>query len=491
MPATTSANPHHARRWAILAVLGIAQLMVVLDSTVVNIALPSAQADLGFSDADRQWIITAYALAFGSLLLFGGRLADAFGRKYVLVIGLVGFAVASAIGGLAGNFEVLVFARALQGLFGALLAPAALSTLTTTFTDPKERGKAFGIYGAIAGAGAAIGLILGGVLTEYLSWRWCLWVNLVLAIPAAVAALGLLVNQRPEGKARLDLPGALSVSVGLLAIVYGCSRAEADGWTAPTTLALLIGGALLVAIFVLIETRVSHPLLPMRVVLDRSRAGAYIGLGLACVGMFGVFLFLTYYLQLTLGYTPIKTGFAFLPMVAMIMLTATTSTAVLLPRIGARIPVVLGMVLSGVGMVLFTQIGVSTGYVTHVLPGLMLMGLGLGMIFATCFEVGTSGVGARDAGVASAMANTVQQIGGSIGTAALSTIAASATVAFLADGGDAIGAAVHSYSMAFWVSAGVFGASAIICGLMLPGGVHAREQTGAPSDSEANTPVAF
>jgi hypothetical protein len=276
-----------------------------------------------------------------------------------------------------------------------------------------------------------------------------------------------------------------------LAIVYGCSRAEADGWTAPTTLALLIGGALLVAIFVLIETRVSHPLLPMRVVLDRSRAGAYIGLGLACVGMFGVFLFLTYYLQLTLGYTPIKTGFAFLPMVAMIMLTATTSTAVLLPRIGARIPVVLGMVLSGVGMVLFTQIGVSTGYVTHVLPGLMLMGLGLGMIFATCFEVGTSGVGARDAGVASAMANTVQQIGGSIGTAALSTIAASATVAFLADGGDAIGAAVHSYSMAFWVSAGVFGASAIICGLMLPGGVHAREQTGAPSDSEANTPVAF
>ncbi len=476
-----AANPHHARRWAILAVLGIAQLMVVLDGTVVNIALPSAQADLGFSDADRQWVITAYALAFGSLLLFGGRLADLMGRKAVLVIGLMGFAAASALGGIAGNFEVLVIARALQGVFGALLAPAALSTLTTTFTDPNERGKAFGIYGAIAGAGAAIGLILGGVLTEYLSWRWCLWVNLVLAIPAAVAAIGLLVNQRPDGKAHLDLPGTFSVSIGLLAIVYGCSRAEQDGWTAPITLALLIGGMLLVALFVLIETRVKHPLLPMRVVTDRARAGAYLGLGLACVGMFGVFLFLTFYLQLTLGYSPVKTGFAFLPMVGAIMIMATTSTAVLLPRIGARIPIAAGMLFSAVGMALLTQIGVDTAYVTHVLPGLVVMGLGLGMLFATCFEVGTSGVAAHDAGVASAMANTTQQIGGSIGTALLSTIAASAAVGFIADGrGDPVAAAVHSYSVAFWVSAGIFLASAIVCGLLTPGGVHEREMT-APS----------
>ena len=475
-------NPHHSKRWAILAVLGIAQLMVVLDSTVVNIALPSAQMDLGFSDENRQWIITAYTLAFGSLLLFGGRLADVMGRKNVLLAGLIGFSVASAVGGSAPNFEVLVIARAAQGLFGALLAPAALSTLTTTFTDPDERGKAFGIYGAIAGAGAAIGLILGGFLTEYLSWRWCLYVNLVLAVPAAVAALVLLVNQRPEGKARLDLLGTVVISVGLLGIVYGCSQAATDGWTSTTTLVCLIGGVILTAIFVLIETRVSNPLLPMRVVLDRSRGGAYLGLGLACVGMFGVFLFLTYYLQTILMYSPIKTGFAFLPMVGGIMVMATMSTAVLLPRIGARIPVFAGMLLAAAGMALLTQIGTDTGYVAHVLPGLVILGLGLGLLFATCFEVGTSGVQAHDAGIASAMANTTQQVGGSIGTALLSTIAASAVTGYLADGlGDQMQAAVHSYSVAFWVSAGIFLASAVVCGALIPGGKHEREQTGAPA----------
>ena len=482
--ASRSTNPHHARRWAILALLGMAQLMVVLDGTVVNIALPSAQADLGFSDASRQWIITAYALAFGSLLLFGGRLADVMGRKTVLLIGLVGFGVASTVGGFAPNFEVLVGARAAQGLFGALLAPAALSLLTTTFTDPDERGKAFGIYGAIAGAGAAIGLILGGVLTEYLSWRWCLYINLVLAVPAAVAAFGLLVNQRPAGKARLDLLGTVVVSAGLLGIVYGCSKAQSDGWTATTTLGLLLGGLVLVAIFVLIELRVANPLLPMRVVLDRSRGGSYLGLGLACVGMFGVFLFLTYYLQSTLHYSPIKTGFAFLPMVVGIMVMATLSTAVLLPKLGGRLPIVVGMVLASIGMLLFTQIGVDTGYVSHVLPGLVVMGLGLGLLFSTCFELGTSGVEAHDAGIASAMANTTQQIGGSIGTALLSTIAATSAASFLAAGsGDEIAAAVHSYSVAFWVSAGIFAVSAVACGLLLPGGVHAREQTGAPVES--------
>ena len=472
-------NPHHARRWAILALLGIAQLMVVLDSTVVNIALPSAQMDLGFSDADRQWIITAYTLAFGSLLLFGGRLADIVGRKNVLLAGLIGFSVASAVGGSAPNFEVLVIARAAQGLFGALLAPAALSTLTTTFTDPDERGKAFGIYGAIAGAGAAIGLILGGFLTEYLSWRWCLYVNLVLAIPAAIA---LLVNQRPEGRPRLDLLGTITVSLGVLGIVYGCSKAESDGWTAPITLAFLIGGVLLVALFVIIETRVSNPLLPMRVVLDRARGGAYLGLGLACVGMFGVFLFLTFYLQTILMYSPIKTGFAFLPMVGGIMVMATLSTAVLLPKVGARIPVVLGMLLAGVGMAYLTRIAVDSSYIANVLPGLVIMGLGMGLLFATCFEVGTSGVQAHDAGIASAMANTTQQVGGSIGTALLSTIATTAAASFLVDKlGTPMEAAVHSYSVAFAVSAGIFIASAVVCGALIPGGKHAREQTGAPA----------
>ncbi|MSO47091.1 MAG: DHA2 family efflux MFS transporter permease subunit, partial [Thermoleophilia bacterium] len=436
---------------------------------------------LGFSDDNRQWVITAYTLAFGSLLLFGGRLADVFGRKHLLLAGLIGFSVASAVGGSASNFEVLLSARAAQGLFGALLAPAALSTLTTTFTDPNERGKAFGIYGAIAGAGAALGLILGGALTQYLSWRWCLYVNLALAIPAVIAAVVLLTNQRPEGKARLDLLGTVTVSIGLLGIVYGCSQAATKGWTSTTTLGCLIGGLVLLAIFVLIELRVENPLLPMRVVLDRARGGAYLGLGLACVGMFGVFLFLTYYLQTILMYSPIKTGFAFLPMVGGIMVMATLSTAVLLPRVGARMPVVAGMIFSAVGMGLLTQIGVDTGYVSHVLPGLVVLGLGLGMLFATCFEVGTSGVQAHDAGIASAMANTTQQVGGSIGTALLSTIAASAVASFMADGlGDQMAAAVHSYSVAFWVSAGIFAASAVICGLLMPGGAYERDMTSAP-----------
>jgi hypothetical protein len=272
------------------------------------------------------------------------------------------------------------------------------------------------------------------------------------------------------------------VSIGLLGIVYGCSEAATNGWTSTTTLVWLIGGLVLLAIFVLIETRVANPLLPMRVVLDRARGGAYLGLGLACVGMFGVFLFLTYYLQTILMYTPIKTGFAFLPMVGGIMVMATLSTAVLLPKIGARIPVVAGMLLSGIGMALLTQIGTDTAYLTHVLPGLVILGLGLGMLFATCFEVGTSGVQAHDAGIASAMANTTQQVGGSIGTALLSTIAASAVTSYLADGlGDQMAAAVHSYSVAFWVSAGIFAASAVVCGLLLPGGVHAREETSAPA----------
>lgn len=481
----THVDPHAKRRWAILGVLGLAQLMVVLDGTIVNIALPSAQADLGFSIANRQWIITAYALAFGSLLLFGGRLSDVLGRKRVFVIGLIGFAVASALGGLAQDFTLLVTARALQGAFGALLAPAALSLLTTTFTEPRERGRAFGIYGAIAGGGGALGLLLGGVLTEYLSWRWCLYVNLILAIPAAIAALVLLVHTRPTGKAHLDLPGTITVSTGLLALVYGFTRAESDGWTAGITLALIIGGVALIALFCLIETRVSQPLLPMRVVLDRNRGGCYLGLGLAAAGLFGVFLFLTYYLQQTLAFSPIETGLAFLPMIGALMITATTSTALILPRTGPRLPIVAGMVLSGIGVLLLTQVGVDTAYTSHVLPGLVVLGLGLGMVFAISFEVGTMGVASNDAGVASAMVNTTQQVGGSIGTALLSTIAATAATSFLVGRPDTSGttaqASVSGYAAAFWWSAAIFAASAIACGLLLRNDLPEPDAQAAPA----------
>ena len=362
-------NPHHARRWAILAVLGIAQLMVVLDATIVNIALPSAQRDLGFSNDSRQWIVTAYALAFGSLLLLGGRIGDLFGRKRTFIAGLLGFAVASAIGGAAGSFGVLVAARAAQGVFGALLAPAALGLLTTTFTDPSERAKAFGIFGAIAGGGAAIGLLLGGLLTEYASWRWCLYVNLLFAIPAAVAAFSLLHNVVPAHRPKLDVPGTITATTGLFALVYGFSHAETTSWSDPLTVGMLASSAVLLVSFVLIQLRSKNPLLPLRIVLDRGRGGAYLAMGLAGAGMFGVFLFLTFYLQNTLGFSPIQSGLAFLPMSAAIIATATTATTRLVPRLGAKPLVMTGMTFAAGAMAFFAQLQVDSTYAAAHPPG--------------------------------------------------------------------------------------------------------------------------
>ena len=309
-----SQDAHHARRWLILSVIAIAQLLVVLDATIVNIALPSAQQDLGFSDDDRQWVITAYALAFGSLLLLGGRIADLFGRKWTFIGGLLGFAGASALGGAAQSFDLLVAARALQGASAALLAPAALSLLTTTFTDPAERGKAFGVYAGIAGAGGAIGLLLGGALTEALDWRWCLYVSLVFAIPAAIAAMRLLHHIPVTSRPRLDLAGALTASAGLFALVFGLARGEADGWGAPLTIVSLAGSALLLTGFVALERRVAHPLLPLRVVTDRNRGASFLAISIASAGLFGLFLFLTFYLQNTKGLSALETGLAFLPL---------------------------------------------------------------------------------------------------------------------------------------------------------------------------------
>ena len=355
MNTQTIASRQHERRWRILAMLGISQLMVVLDATIVNIALPSAQQALGFSDAQRQWVVTAYALAFGSLLLVGGRVGDMFGRKRALIIGLAGFAAASALAGAAPSYGVLVAARGMQGAFGALLAPAGLSILTTTFTDPEERGKAFGIYGAIAGGGGALGLLLGGILTEYLNWRSTLFVNLAFAVPAAIAAAVLLVNERPEIRQKLDIPGALTAVSGLFAVVYGLAHAETGGWGSPITIAALsIGTALLIA-FVAIQVRSENPLLPLRVVLDRDRGGSFAAIAIVGAGMFGVFLFLTYYLQRTLGFSPLTTGLAFLPMMASIMLTATLVNALVLPRTGPRPLIPTGMVLAALAMVLLTR----------------------------------------------------------------------------------------------------------------------------------------
>ncbi|MEV0028385.1 MFS transporter [Nocardia sp. NPDC050793] len=471
-PEKAERRGSHALRWWVLAVLGVAQLMVVLDATVVNIALPAAQQDLGFSDADRQWVITGYALAFGSLLLLGGRLSDLFGRRNTFIVGLVGFAAASAIGGAAPNFEVLVAARVGQGVFGALLAPAALSLLTVTFTEPSERAKAFGIFGAVAGTGGAIGLLLGGALTEWANWRWVMFVNLAFAAVALVGAVLLLAKHVSAERPKLDIPGTVVVTAALFGIVYGFSHAETDGWTNGATLAFLIGGAALLAVFVWLESRVAHPLLPLRILLDRTRGGSYMTVFVMGIGMFAIFLFLTYYMQLSLGYSPIKTGVAFLPMVAAMIVSSTTTPSLLLPKFGPKIVVTAGFLIAAAGMAWLTRIGLDTGYGTHILPALILMGLGLGGAMATAFQGATSGVEHEDAGVASAMINTSQQVGGSIGTALLSTIAASAATDYLSTaqpGPLAVAQAqIESYTTSFWWATAIFVLGAVLSAVLMP-----------------------
>jgi EmrB/QacA subfamily drug resistance transporter len=457
-------------RWWALVVLALAQLMVVLDATIVNIALPTAQADLAFDDAGRQWVVTGYALAFGSLLLLGGRLSDFFGRKRMFVIGLVGFALASALGGAAQNLEVLIFARALQGAFGAALAPAALSLLSTTFTEPAERGKAFGIFGAISGAGGGMGLLLGGVLTEYVSWRWCLYVNLVIAAIAVAGAFLKLTDEPVKAHGRIDVPGAITAIAGLVSLVYGLANAETDGWTDAMTLGPIVAGLVILVVFVLIERRVEHPLLPMRVVLDRNRGGSYASIAIAGAGMFGIFLFLTYYLTAILAFTPIQTGLAFLPMLGSVMLTATTAGSMLTPKIGPRPLVPVGALVAAGGMLFLTQLQLDSTYVSGVLPGLIIIGLGLGLVFAPTQNAATSGVQHSDAGVASAMINTVQQIGGSIGTALLSSFAATAATDYMAGKTPsaqlAAEAQLQSYHTVFWWSAGFFLLAAIVAAVL-------------------------
>ncbi|MEU8349350.1 MFS transporter, partial [Streptomyces sp. NPDC048845] len=385
------------KRWTALIFISLAQLMVVLDATIVNIALPSAQADLGISDGNRQWVITAYALAFGGLLLFGGRVADLWGRRRTFVVGLIGFAAASALGGAAVNTAVMLGARALQGVFGALLAPAALSLLAVMFTDARERAKAFGIYGAIAGGGGAVGLILGGVLTEYLNWRWTFFVNIPFAVVAAAGAL--VAIREPAGSrnpSRLDVPGVLLATTGLVALVYAFTRAETDGWAAGGTVGLFVASGVLLLTFLAVESRVRNPLLPLRVITDRNRGGVYLSLGLAIIGMFGLFLFLTYYLQVVKGYTPVATGLAFLPMVAGMITGSTQIGARLMTRVRPRLLMTPGFLVAALGMLVLTRIDTDTSYAAVVLPGLVLMGLGMGTAFMPAMSLATYGVEPRD-----------------------------------------------------------------------------------------------
>lgn len=482
---TTVAPPHdpalaataHRRRWWVLGVAGLAQLIVVLDATIVNIALPTAQASLAFSNDNRQWLITGYALAFGALLLIGGRLSDLFGRRLMFTIGLVGFGAASALGGAATSFELLLTARGLQGIFGALIAPAALSLLTVTFTDAKERARAFAIFGAVAGSGGAIGLILGGALTEYASWRWCMFVNVPLAALAVVGAAVLLPKQvKAAVKPTFDVLGSIVIVLSLVSLVYGLAQAETKGWSSVVTLGFTIAGVIGIGVFGVVETKVSHPLLPMRILRDRTRGGAYAAVAVIGAGMFAVFLFLTYYMSATLLFTPLQTGFAFLPMIGGIMVSVQLTPA-FVSRVGAKVPVTVGMLVAAAGMLYLTRLDLDSTYVAHILPGLVVMGLGIGAVMGTAFGAATLGVDAADAGVASAVVNTVQQIGGSVGTAVLSAVSAAAATSYLTENGTtaatAARAAMDSYTTAFWWAAGIFTLGAVVCGVLLRHGAAA------------------
>jgi len=423
----------HPRRWAALGVIAISQLMVVLDATIVNIALPSARLDLGITVADQQWVVTAYTLAFGGLLLLGGRIADYWGRKRTFMVGAVGFAAASAIGGLATTGPLLFGARALQGVFGALLAPASLALLTVLFTEARERAKAFAVYGAIAGGGSAVGLVLGGVLTEYASWRWCLLVNIPIALLALALAVPLVPESKAHGDTTYDVPGAVTVTLGLASLVYGFTEAAKPdkGWDSASTLAFIGGGLVLIAIFVLIERRTKNPLLPLRIVLDRNRGGAYLSSMLVGAGLFGAFLFLTLYLQNVLAYTPLRAGFASLPVTVGVLISATVASN-LMPRIGPKVPMMIGPVLAAAGMISLRFVDLDTSFWAHLMPAQVLLGLDLGFTFVPLSSLALVGVPERDAGAASATLNATQQIGGSLGTALLNTIATSAIAAYVA-----------------------------------------------------------
>jgi EmrB/QacA subfamily drug resistance transporter len=491
-PASAAPDP---RRWHALAVIAVAQLMVVLDSSIVNLALPSAKADLGISDANQQWVVTAYTLSFGGLLLLGGRVADYAGRKRMFIIGLVGFAGASALGGLAPTQGLLFGARALQGGFAAFLVPAALSLLSVTFHDPKERARAFGVYGAIAGGGAAIGLLLGGVLTQYASWRWCLLVNVPIALLAVAGALREVKESKAGGNTRYDVPGAVTVTGGLVSLVYAFTKAapkaagDPSRWTDPATLSWFGLAVVLLVSFFVIETHTKHPLLPMRVLLDRNRGGAYLVQLITAIGLFGMFLFLSLYMQTILGYSPLRAGFAFLPFSVGIILTAGLASN-LLPKVGPRPLMVPGLLFATVGMLLLSRLTPTSSYTTHVLPSMIMISVGLALVFIPVASTALHAVGGHDTGVASALITTSQQVGASLGIALLNTVAAGATTTYLASHRTLPpplkAALTHGYTQAFIFSAGFLFLAAIVAAVLINIGKAAvRESDPAPATADS------
>ncbi|MBR7837938.1 MFS transporter [Actinospica durhamensis] len=484
-----------SRRWLALVVMLFAQLMVVLDSTIVNIAMPQAQTALHISDANRQWMLTAYTLTFGGLLLLGGRVADYVGRKRIFLIGLVGFALASALGGLAQNEGMLFGARALQGAFGALLAPASLSLITVTFTDVKERARAFGMLGAISGVGAAIGLVMGGWLTQDFSWRWCLFVNIIMAAAAFVAAIPLLTESKAHGNTKYDIPGAILATGGLASLVYGFTNAAktGQGWTSTETLIFLIGGGVMLVAFVLVEGRVANPLLPMRVLWHRNRGGSYASSVLMGAGMMGMFMFFTYYFQQSLGYSPLKTGLLYLPFTGALIVTAGVAST-LLPKIGPRALMTYGALVAAGSLFWLADLKLDSSYPAMILPSMLIMAHGMGCVFVPLANTALTGVADHDAGVASAMVNTTQQIGGSLGVALLNTVFTTAFLNYSGSHKASLGAqqaaalgAVHGYNVAFLVSGFLLAGAAAVIFLLIR--KDPADSLAAGSGTPANRPM--
>ena len=456
--------------------IAVAQLMVALDATIVNIALPTAQADLGFGSSDRQWVVTAYTCTLAGLLLLGGRVADRIGRRRSFLIGLTGFAFASALAGSAPTLGMLITGRALQGGFAALLTPTALSLVAVTFTEGRERAKAFGVYGAVASSGAAIGLLLGGVLTEYAGWRWCLFVNVIVAGLALLAGRAVLPRDTGHAEARVDTLSGLLVTSGLAGVVLGCAQAATHGWSSAPVLAPALAGLALVGTFLVRQSRVAQPLLPLWVLADRRRAGAYLSVAISVVGSFGMFLILTYHFQVVLGYGPVRAGLAFLPMSLAVSLSAYGLGSRLLPRLAPRLLIAPGLTLAAAGLGLLSTMSETSRYLTTMMPAEVLLGVGMGLVFTPAISVATSGVDPRFAGVAAATANTAMQVGGSLGTAALNSVAVAATSTYAATHGPSPAALVHGFGVATTWSAVALAVTAALSVILVRPQAQATEK---------------
>ena len=463
----------HVNPWLVLVLVCMAQFMVILDATIVNVALPSIQADLEMSDADLQWIVNAYTLVFGGFLLLGGRAGDLIGRKKVFLAGVVLFSVASLLNGLAPSSEFLIFARGLQGLGGALIAPAALSIITTTFEEGPQRAKAMSVWAAIAVGGAAAGLLAGGILVEAFSWPWIFFVNVPIGIAVFVAALRFVPESKDERSHKaFDIAGAVTVTAGLLLLVYAIVKAQEKGWVSLHTLGFGGLALLLLGAFLIIEWRSVEPLVRLSIFKVRTVRAANVAMFFVACGLFAMFFFTTLYMQRVLGYSPLEAGLAFLPFTAGVIVGAGLSQA-LVAKVGARELPLIGMVLAIVGMLLFARLEPDGSYVTDLLPGMILASIGMGLTFVPVTLIATSGIPGEDAGLASGLFNTSQQIGGALGLAILSTLAVNATDDALADAGvrasedETAQALVDGYHVAYIGSAVLIAVAAVLLFLLL------------------------